>query len=387
MATTLDPRHYRVDPDVSRAETLPAAAFTEAEFLAHELETVFTDRWLLLPPAPGALDAPDDTVPLGFLDRPLVLRRSGAGLRVLPNVCTHAWHTLVQAPGRAKTLTCPQHGRTFDGDGRCLAQKGFDPVRVPGFPRACDHLQGLPCAEWGPLRFARFPGGERGRLLGQPTTSLEEWLAPVKASLGDLDLSRLVERPLGDDAVREVEGNWKLHAWNYMDTFHIPYIHRAPGGLADAIDLASYRTELFPDAALQWAWARDPRDGFDPEQVAPRFRDPTRRVFALWWFLFPNVTLNFYPWGLSVNCWEPIPGRPDRTRFHWAHHVLDEAKWRERDQRWLSAKVDAEDVAALAQVRRGAASGFAPRGRFAPGSEDGPHWFHRRVSVTAFPER
>src|SRR5581483_1426105 len=103
-------------------------------------------------------------------------------------------------------------------------------------------------------------------------------------------------------------------------------------------------------AALQWAYARNAADGFEPEQVAARFRDPARperRVFALWWFLFPNATLNFYPWGLSLNVYEPVPGKPDRTRFVWQHLVLDRAKYAEREKRWLLAKVDAEDVAAL----------------------------------------
>ena len=34
---------------------------------------------------------------------------------------------------------------------------------------------------------------------------------------------------------RDVAGNWKQHAWNYLDPFHIGFVHRAPGGLADAV--------------------------------------------------------------------------------------------------------------------------------------------------------
>lgn len=378
---TLDPADFRVDPDPARAETLPAAAFTDPAFLRRELDTLFAREWLLAPPVTDdgrsmreLLAAPESHVPVDVAGRPVLLRRDAAGaLRAFPNVCTHAWHTLARVPGRGRTLLCPQHGRTFDGEGRCLAQKGFSPDAVPGFPRACDHLRPLSAAAWGPLHFVAV----------EPRRSLEAWLAPVRASLGALDLDAMAPRAL-PEGVREVEGNWKLHAWNYMDTFHIPYIHRAPGGLADAIDLASYRTELGDGVALQWAWARDPADGFEPELVAPRFRDPTRRVFALWWFLFPNVTLNLYPWGLSVNIYEPVPGAPDRTRFVWQHLVLDEAKWAQREERWLSAKVDAEDVAALREVRRGAASGLAPRGRFAPESEQGPHWFHRSVAQAVF---
>ncbi len=368
-----------VDPEIARAETLPARAFSDPAFLERELATVFARSWLVVPPVAEAssrpivelLAEPESYAPVSVAGRPLLLRRDERGrARAFPNVCTHAWHTLALAPGRGRTLACPQHGRAFDAEGRCVAQRGFSPATVPGFPRACDHLSELSLGAWGPLAFVA---------LEKPGLSLDEWLAPVRASLGALSLDALRPRPHGEE-VREVQGNWKLHAWNYMDTFHIPYIHHAPDGLADAIELASYRTELHEGAALQWAYARDPANGFDPELVAPRFRDPEKRVFALWWFLFPNATLNLYPWGLSLNIYEPIAGAPDRTRFVWHHLVLDEAKYAEREKRWLLAKVDREDVAALGEVRRGAASGFAPRGRFAPESEAGPHWFHRSVS-------
>jgi choline monooxygenase len=170
-----------------------------------------------------------------------------------------------------------------------------------------------------------------------------------------------------------------------MDRFHVTFIHRAPGGLADAIDMDSYQTELHPTSALQWAYARRPEHGFEPAQLPARFADAGgRRVFALWWFVFPNLTLNFYPWGLSVNLYQPVPRRPDVTRFFWSHRIMDAEKAAHRDDWWLSAQVDAEDVDAMAQVRRGLRSGMAPRGRFAPADETGPHWFHRLVA-TAVP--
>ena len=151
--------------------------------------------------------------------------------------------------------------------------------------------------------------------------------------------------------------------------------------LADAVDLGSYTTELYDHAVLQWVYARDAADGFDPAWLPERFRDPKgRRVFALWWFVFPNLTLNFYPWGLSVNVYQPVPDRPDTTRFVWYQLALDRAKHAERDKRWLSSQVDAEDVDALAQVSRGLRSGFAHRPRFAPEHERGVHWFHRKVA-------
>jgi choline monooxygenase len=265
-------------------------------------------------------------------------------------------------------VVCGQHGRRFDCTGRFLSQPGFQGAR--DFPRACDHLRAMPAAVWRGLVLAA---------LDPAAPPLAEVLAPVDASL--VRCPDTLERVVSGGEVRDVAGNWKQHAWNFLDQFHIAFIHRAPGGLADAVDLGSYTTEVHDHAVLQWVYARDPADGFDPALLPERFADAGgRRVFALWWFVYPNLALNFYPWGLSVNAYQPIPERPDATRFGWYHWVLDPALHAQRDRRWLSSQVDAEDVDALAQVSRGLRSGFAPRGRFAPGDEQAAHWLHRKIS-------
>jgi choline monooxygenase len=382
----LNESEFRVDADISRAESLPASAFTDPSFLAHELRTLFSTSWLFVPQRASS-DLRDDPrsladlvrrrgarAPTSLLDRPLFLQRDWKGrLRAFPNVCTHAWHTLVAGPERERVIVCPQHGRRFDTAGKFQSQPGFD-ARMKGFPRECDDLVSMPVHEWGDWLFA---------CLGTPSASAGQVLAPVRRSLGNLPIDRLRRRPAAAE-VRELAGNWKQFGWNYMDSLHIPYIHSRPGGLSEAIDVDSYRTELHPDAALQWAYARDPAHGFDPALLPARFRSGTKRVFALWWFVFPNLTLNVYPWGVSVNAYMPVPRDPQRTLFLWYHWAWDETKYARRDDVWQLKAVDDEDVDALSQVARGVTSGFAPRGRFAPDLEAGPHWFHRRVYETVF---
>ncbi len=377
---TIDKKSFAVRADIAKAETLPARAFTETAVLERELETLFKTEWLLVPELTGAEARADARpwaerlrqrgarAPLTMLEKPLFLQRGWRdnALRLLPNVCTHAWYPLVPGASRSEKLVCAQHGRQFDSAGKFLSQPGFKDA-----PRACDHLSAFPTAEFGPLLFA---------CLGKPRLSFEKLFAPIVASLGSLPLEKLERRAQAGE-LREVDGNWKQHAWNYMDKFHVQFIHKAPGGLADAIDLAGYKTELHDGSALQWAYAKDPEAGFDPALLPERFRDPQgRRVFALWWFVFPGLTLNFYPWGLSVNLYEPIEGRPEKTLFRWFAYSWDDAKLARRDELWLSEQVDAEDVEAMAQVRRGARSGLAPRGRFSATEETGPHWFHLAVS-------
>ena len=342
-----------VDDDIRRAEGLPAATFVERDFLAQELATIFTRSWLVVPERgddPRPLDeqvaARGSRVPITVVERPLYLQRAwdDDALRAFPNTCTHAWYPLVLGPSRGPTLVCAQHGRRFDCAGKAVSQQGFDAMRP------CDSLVSLPVAAWRRLTWVSFDPAATA--FAQPE---------VDASLAQMPA--MPERMSAE--IRDV--------------------HRAPGGLVDAIDLGSYTTELHDHAVLQWVYARDAADGFDPAWLPARFADAKgRRVFALWWFVFPNIALSFYPWGLSVNVYQPVVDRPDTTRFVWYQFAIDRAAHAERDRRWLSAQVDAEDVDALAQVARGLRSGFAPRPRFAPAHEQAGHWFHRAVARGVF---
>jgi choline monooxygenase len=380
-------KDFFVDPDIRRAESLPDSAFTDPDFLELEMETIFNKTWMLVPHhgSPSRSTAfsdfsnkPGSRVPFSLLGKPLFFQRnSKREINCFPNVCTHAWHPLVESASIGGSIVCPQHGREFDSEGRFMSHRGFE--KLEDFPRESDNLRKLPVENWGPLISV---------CLGEPFAPFKEIAENVTESVPGIDLESFKYKPVLDE-VREVDGNWKQHAWNYMDNYHIRFVHKGPGGLADAIDLETYATELYQHSALQWAYARRSEDGFSTQQVATRFKDPNnndKRVFALWWFIFPNLTLNFYPWGLSVNQDLPVPGRPDRTQFHWFQYSLDEAKFNERNKIWLNDQVDAEDIEAIGLVSKGARSGFAPRGRFAPREELGPHWLHRLIYTTIFRE-
>lgn len=373
----MDPQAFVVDPDIRQAESLPPAAFLEPAFLERELATIFRHHWSVLPSGPAEADlathlaTPGARAPVTLLERPYFLHRSMDGaLRGFPNVCTHAWHTLVTAPSVGQAIACPQHGRSFHADGRYKGQPGM-PRDLPGFPRACDHLRSMPASTWGPLALMA---------LGEADVSADELLADLQDTMGDLPIAAL-RREARRHEVREVDGNWKLHAGNYLDTLHIPFIHGQ--GLAGSVQMDSYQTEVHEHGVLQWAYAKDPALGFDAGLLPARFQHDEHRVFALWWFLFPNITLNFYPWGLSVNLYMPIPGKPDKTAFHWYTWTWDDDKAIRRDA-WHMRDVDDEDVEALRQVTQGLRSDEAVRGRFIPGAEAAPHWFQRRVYEAVF---
>jgi choline monooxygenase len=133
-----------------------------------------------------------------------------------------------------------------------------------------------------------------------------------------------------------------------------------------------YAYELGRYANLQLALARSDDDtAFAPPPGSP---DHGKRVAAYYWWLFPNLMLNFYPWGLSLNCVEPLA--PDRTRIVFRGYVLDA----ERTSGGAGAgldQVEMEDEAAVESVQRGLRSRLYRDGRYSPVHERGVHQFHR----------
>jgi choline monooxygenase len=115
-----------------------------------------------------------------------------------------------------------------------------------------------------------------------------------------------------------VNANWMLYIDNYLEGFHIPFVH---AGLNQALDYGEYTTELFAWGNLQLGIGKTGDSCFELPAVS---RDAGRRVAAYYWWLFPNTMLNLYPWGLSVNVVRPLA--PERTRVSFLSYVWDESK-------------------------------------------------------------
>ena len=112
----------------------------------------------------------------------------------------------------------------------------------------------------------------------------------------------------------------------------------------------------------------------DPSGPPAGSPDQGRRVAAYYWWVFPNVMLNFYPWGLSLNVVEPLA--PDRTRVAFRGYVLDAQRLGSGAGARLD-QVEMEDEAAVESVQRGLRSRLYDCGRYSPTHERGVHQFHR----------
>jgi choline monooxygenase len=161
---------------------------------------------------------------------------------------------------------------------------------------------------------------------------------------------------------------------NYLEEFHIPFIHAS---LADTLDYSTYRTETFAWCNLQLGTTKDPAEAFALPAGHP---DRGELVAAYYWWLFPNLMLNFYPWGLSVNLVQPLG--PERTRVSFLSYVLDPAKRASGAGADLH-RVEMEDEEVVEAVQKGVRSRLYHRGRYSPRREVGTHHFHTLLTAVS----
>ena len=357
---------FETDSEIRRASTPPAEFYRSAEAYDLARERIFARSWQFIGDdhiarIPGAVH------PFSFLegcvDEPMLLTRDDADtLHCISNVCTHRGKPVAEADGVAKSLRCRYHGRRFGLDGRFQFMPEFEGVE--GFPSECDDLRKMPFAKWGPLLFAAI----------DPAVSADEWLAPMR--------DRLAWLPLEDfrfDASHSkdylVRANWALYCENYLEGFHIPYVH---AGLSDVLDYGSYSVELHRWSSLQLGIAKSGEQCFELPKTSP---DYGKNVAAYYYWLFPNLMMNFYPWGLSVNVVRPLG--PERTKVSFLSYVWDASKLDEGAGAGLD-RVEREDEAIVEDVQRGLGSRVYSRGRYSPTRETGTHHFHRLLSETLF---
>jgi choline monooxygenase len=152
-----------------------------------------------------------------------------------------------------------------------------------------------------------------------------------------------------------------------LEGFHIPFVHQS---LNAAIDYSAYTIEIFRFSSLQTGIASANEDAFD-------FPESNKKIAAYYFFIFPNLMLNFYPWGLSVNIIKPL--QPDLTKVSYLTFVADESKLNKGAGADLH-RVEIEDQAVVESVQKGIRSRFYNRGRYSPFREQGTHHFHSLIA-------
>jgi choline monooxygenase len=355
-------RNFEIDSDIRRASTLPARVYSDADYFELQKDRVFARTWQFVGDS-SQVKAPGRVAPLtlleGCLNEPLVLTSDDEGtVRCLSNVCTHRGAIVVEGEGHARSLRCRYHGRRFGLDGKFVSMPEFD--TTVGFPSARDNLPQLRLERFGPLLFSGL----------FPEMSFDEWIAPVRERVSFMPIDDFVyDAATSQDYL--INANWALYCDNYLEEFHIPYVH---AGLAEKLDYSGYRTERFKYGNLQLGIAKAGEPAFDLPRDHPNAGE---RVGAFYFWSFPNTMFNFYPWGLSLNV--VSPQSVGRTKVAFRSYVWN-AALRESGVGAGLHRVEMEDEEVVESVQRGVRSRLYDRGRYSERREVGTHHFHELLA-------
>ena len=330
---------FEVDDDIRRAKTLASEFYTDERFFEMSKERIFARSWHFLGRPSGAATLNPAVILPGFLDEPVLVAKSNGSINCLSNVCTHRGKILVEEPCEAKLIRCGYHGRRFSLDGEFLSMPEFEGVEH--FPSEADNLSQIALARHGGFLFAGIDAIESFEAFAGDGLPLIEGASPYL---------KLTER-----RGYEVNAHWALYCENYLEGFHIPYVHR---GLNEIVDYGSYTTETFRYASLQTGY------------------DDSGEVAARYLFIFPNLMFNFYPWGVSVNVVRPVT--PANSVVEFYTYVSDESLIEKSAGSDLH-HVELEDEAVVESVQKGIRSRFYSHGRYSPTREQGTHHFHRLI--------
>ncbi len=356
-------KKFTVDPDISKAKTISTDVYKSADFFEMAKEKIFASSWQLAADTDKVRDK-GSCYPFilldKYMDEPLLISRDeNDQLHCLSNVCTHRGNLLLYEPCKVNHLRCKYHGRLFQLDGKFKSMPEFKEVK--DFPSADDDLTSLPLFQWGKLLFTSL----------HPRYEPDIFFGDMMERVSWLPLQEFSHRPeLSRDYF--INANWALYCENYLEGFHIPFVH---AGLNAAIDFTDYSTELFyPFSSLQLGVSKTGENSFDLPAGSP---DYGKKIAAYYFWVFPNMMFNFYPWGLSVNIVQPQAVNKTKISFRlyvWKEELRSSGAGAELD------KVEMEDEEIVQQVQKGIQSRFYKQGRYSVTREKGTHHFHELLA-------
>ncbi|MFT7611883.1 MAG: choline monooxygenase [Parvicellaceae bacterium] len=354
---------FHVHPDIKKAETLPASFYSSDAVFEKLRKNVFLQSWQWIGDQNNMVPLTGSAHPFilldGFLAEPMVLLRDQEDqIKCFTNVCTHRGNIIVQNPGKVRGLVCNYHGRQYGLDGQFKRMPEFE--QAENFPRPCDHLHEFPIHNLGPFLFAGL----------NPSFDISKAIGTMNERIGFLPLDQFkLDSNMSKDYI--VNCHWALYCDNYLEGFHIPFVHE---DLNNALDYGSYKTEIYDHLNLQIGYSDSGEEVFDLPEGHP---DYGKNVAAFYYWLFPNMMFNFYPWGLSINIIKPLS--KNKTKVSFVTYVYDESKL-DQGAGALLDKVEREDEFVVEGVQKGLGSNFYKTGRFSPTREQGVHQFQQLLA-------
>ena len=200
-----------------QARSMPTGVYISPEFLKLEEERIFGREWVCAGRA-EAIAAKGDYVAFDLAGQPVVVLRDMNGdLKAWSNVCLHRMSTLLEGRGNTKMIVCPYHAWSYGLDGKLRNAPHME--KSAGFCKGDYRLPEIRCETWE----------------GWVYVSLDPDIEPVATRFAEIS-QKVTGRYRMEDYVETFREehvwntNWKVLAENFMESYHLPALHKGTVG-------------------------------------------------------------------------------------------------------------------------------------------------------------
>jgi choline monooxygenase len=311
----------------------------------------------------------------------LLVRQKSGELGAFHNVCSHRGLQLVNTPRKINGLiVCPYHSWSYSLTGELKATPhigGVGEHRTDGFHCAKHGLKPIRFHVWLGILFINLDGNAPA--FGEAAATVVERYRELMGTAGESEM-RCATTHAG--ASIDVNCNWKLALENYLEAYHLPFVHP---GLNSYSPLEQHYNEIISEScAGQVTQTFDP--GLDRDDPLPLFSqwDADRLVTGEYPVLYPNLLLGFQANHVFAMIVHPLSADTCREEL-MVFYAGDEAN-EDRFLRQREANLDAwtavfnEDIEPCERMQVGRNSPGYQGGAFSPAHDVCSHHFHRWVA-------
>jgi choline monooxygenase len=303
----LSPRHYAAVRRGGRhMRALPLWCYLSERFAEAEKDKIFLPAWNMLERTeivPGLGDFHCMT----FLGVQLIVARGKDDkVRVFANTCRHRGAKVAEGAGNCKVFRCPYHFWSYGLDGRLIGApnyKDFDGKPLIDETNKDEFsLAEIESGTWGGFIFIRLKEG--------PLT-LEQHLGAFVETLAS---HRLEDMRCARKVVYDMDANWKCFVENYIDAYHIPYVHKdslAQWKTTEYVPVESRGQEYLVFARHEGSQLLLPFQGYDGFPAMAQI-DPDKAKGTFFTTLRPGFLMTLGNDGALVFQSEPISAKKSR---------------------------------------------------------------------------
>ena len=361
------------------AKCLPASSYTDPTQLELELEHCLRRGWISIGTT-QQIPSVGDLLPVEAAGEPLLITRDKQNqVHVFYNICRHRGLKLVDGSSATECskdiLRCPYHSWSYALDGRLIRapyRDGVEDSAPDSVQKEKSGLLPVRSAVWGDIIFINISGD------AQP---FEDFIKPLQQRWSSFDLSLLRLSCLND---YKVSTNWKFACENFLDTYHVPWVHSQLGMPED----------LF--SGLEFTYLSDDIFGFikpdfdrgrEQEETVPALFpdiDPGFEYALDLIYIFPNTLLMITPgWFQLISL---SPRGPGHTQELLAGYLVGDSMMTDNWKGYRAGfsekldEVNRQDVIILERLQQGRRTRAADHGQYAPYWDQLSERFAQRVT-------